>query len=170
MPGTPGGSGTAPDVGSPDVGDVMDELSADDEFSFLSALKGEDEGEEEEEEEEEDEGDIYAAQKPSLKSVSSELKSALSLISQAKGKGKVKARNRGSVVFPASSSKDNKDHFPINNENQARNALARASQYSSAPPWYSGSLQSLVSRVQSAVHSKYPSIKVSKKSKKPGKG
>ena len=89
-----------------------------------------------------------------------------------KKKGKVKARNRGTCCFPAESSsvKDNKDHFPINNENQARNALARASQYSSSPPWYSGSLSSLVGAVQRKVHGKYPGIKVTKKSKNPKKG
>lgn len=85
---------------------------------------------------------------------------------------KAKVRNRGDVVFPAESSKvkDNEDHFPINSEDQARNALARANQYSSAPEWYSGSLSSLVSAVARAVKSKYKDIDVSEKSKKPGKG
>jgi len=85
---------------------------------------------------------------------------------------KAKTRNRGDCVFPAGSSKvkDDKDHFPINSEAQARNALARANQYSASPPWYSGSLQSLVSAVSRAVHKKYKGIEVSKKSKKPGKG
>lgn len=83
---------------------------------------------------------------------------------------KAKVRNRGTVVFPASSSKDNKDHFPINDADQARNALARANQYSKVPDWYSGSLQSLVSKVRSAVKNKYPSIETSEKSEKPGKG
>jgi len=83
---------------------------------------------------------------------------------------KAKARNRGKVVFPASSSKDKKDHFPINSESQARNALARASQYSKVPSWYRGSLEALVKAVQRAVHSAYPSIKTTSKSKKPGKG
>lgn len=81
-------------------------------------------------------------------------------------------RNRGTCVFPAEhpSVKDDKDHFPITSEAQARNALARASQYSKAPSWYKGSLQSLVSAVQRAVHKKYKGIKVTEKSKKPGKG
>jgi hypothetical protein len=80
-------------------------------------------------------------------------------------------RNRGDVVFPAESNsvKDDKDHFPINSEAQARNALARASQYSSSPSWYSGSLDTLVKKVSSAVHKKYPGIKVSKAGKTPGK-
>jgi hypothetical protein len=83
-----------------------------------------------------------------------------------------KQTQRGDAVFQSTHPKvkDNKDHFPINDADQARNALARASQYSSAPPWYSGSLESLVGAVQRAVKSKYPSIKTTPKSKKPGKG
>ena len=83
-----------------------------------------------------------------------------------------KVRNRGDVVFPAGSSKvkDDKDHFPINDEDQARNALSRASQYSSAPSWYEGSLSSLVTAVQRKVKAKYPSIETTDASKKPGKG
>lgn len=85
---------------------------------------------------------------------------------------KAKVRNRGDVVFPAGSKsvKDDKDHFPINNIAQARNALARANQYSSSPDWYVGSLDTLVRKVASAVRRKYPSIKVTKAAEKPGKG
>lgn len=80
---------------------------------------------------------------------------------------KAKVRNRGTVCVPAESAKDKKDHFPINDEDQARNALARVHQYSSAPPWYSGSLKGLQDLVSRKVHSKYPSIgKSEKKSKK----
>lgn len=80
---------------------------------------------------------------------------------------KAKIRNRGTVCVPAESAKDKKDHFPINDEDQARNALARVHQYSSAPPWYSGSLKGLQDLVSRKVHSKYPSIgKSEKKSKK----
>lgn len=84
---------------------------------------------------------------------------------------KAALRNRGDVVFPAGSKsvKDEKDHFPINSVAQARNALARASQYKSAPSWYAGSLESLVKKVSGAVKRKYPSIKVSKAAEKPGK-
>lgn len=87
-----------------------------------------------------------------------------------KDKG-AKLRNRGDCVFPAKSSKvkDDKDHFPINSEKQARNALARASQYSSSPSWYAGSLESLVNAVARKVHSKYKGIEVSKDGKTPGK-
>lgn len=80
---------------------------------------------------------------------------------------KAKVRNRGTVCVPAESAKDKKDHFPINDEDQARNALARVHQYSSAPPWYKGSLKGLQDLVSRKVHSKYPSIgKSEKKSKK----
>lgn len=83
-----------------------------------------------------------------------------------------KVRNRGNVVFDAHSPsvKDKKDHFPINDEGQARNALSRVNQFSSAPPWYKGDLKSLINAVYRKVHSKYPSIKVDEKKKKPGKG
>lgn len=85
---------------------------------------------------------------------------------------KAAVRNRGLVVFPANSKsvKDKKDHFPINNAAQARNALARANQYSKAPEWYKGDLQSLVNAVVRMVKKHYKSIDVSKAAKKPGKG
>lgn len=75
-----------------------------------------------------------------------------------------KVRNRGTVVFPANSKKvkDNKDHFPINDANQARNALSRVAQYSSVPPWYSGTLKELQAAVRSAVSRKYKGIEVTK--------
>lgn len=86
-------------------------------------------------------------------------------------KDDAKVRNRGTVVFDAKSPsvKDNKDHFPINDEAQARNALARVNQYSSAPDWYKGDLKSLINAVYKKVKSKYPSIKVDPKKKTPGK-
>lgn len=82
-----------------------------------------------------------------------------------------KIRNRGDVVFPAEGNnvKDDKDHFPINSIKQARNAIARANQYSSAPDWYTGSLQSLIDNVVKEVKKKYPSIEISPEAKKPGK-
>ena len=81
-------------------------------------------------------------------------------------------RNRGVVVFPAESSKvlDDADHFPINNVAQARNALARASQYDKNPKWHKGSLASLVNKVQRKVKAEFPSIDTSPASAKPGKG
>lgn len=84
---------------------------------------------------------------------------------------KAKVRSRGECVFPANKGKNksSKDHFPINNVAQARNALARASQYDSVPEWYDGSLKDLVATVARKVHAKFPSIKVTEKGKKPGK-
>jgi hypothetical protein len=85
---------------------------------------------------------------------------------------KAGVRNRGNVVFDASSPSvtDKKDHFPINDADQARNALARVNQFSSAPPWYKGDLKSLINAVYRKVKSKYPSIEADPKKKKPGKG
>lgn len=82
---------------------------------------------------------------------------------------KAKVRNRGDVVVPAERAKDDKDHYPINNKDQAANALARVNQYSKTPKWYDGSLQSLINIVYTKVHEKYPSIEIDKKKKKPGK-
>ena len=76
---------------------------------------------------------------------------------------KAKVRNRGTVCVPAEHAKDKKDHFPINDEDQARNALARVHQYSSAPSWYNGSLTGLQALVSRKVHSKYPGIGKSEK-------
>lgn len=90
----------------------------------------------------------------------------------AKDHSKDDVRNRGDVVFPAGSKKvkDNKDHFPINSENQARNALSRANQYDIVPDWYNGSLKELLKTVVHKVHGKYPDIEISGASKKSGKG
>jgi hypothetical protein len=78
---------------------------------------------------------------------------------------KAKVRNRGTVCVPAESAKDKKDHFPINDEDQARNALSQVGKYKSAPPWYNGSLEGLKSLISRKVHSKYPSIGKSEKKK-----
>lgn len=85
---------------------------------------------------------------------------------------KAKVRSRGKVIFPAESSKvtDNKDHYPINDAGQARNALARANQMSKAPEWYKGDLKSFLNTVVRAVHKHYPSIEISESAKRPGKG
>ncbi len=81
---------------------------------------------------------------------------------------KAKVRNRGTVIFPAESPnvKDDKDHFPINDEAQARNALARSHQYDKVPSWYKGSLKSLQEAVRRKVKSKYKGIEVSEPKKK----
>lgn len=77
---------------------------------------------------------------------------------------KAKVRNRGTVCVPAEQAKDKKDHFPINDEGQARNALARVQQLSSAP-WYKGSLEGLKALVARKVKAKYPKIDVGGKKK-----
>jgi hypothetical protein len=90
--------------------------------------------------------------------------------SQKVSEAKKKEKARGAFIFPKSHPKVKEgDHFPINTEGRARNALARANQYSKAPSWYRGSLSELVNTVARAVKRKYPGIEVSKKSKKPGK-
>jgi hypothetical protein len=99
-------------------------------------------------------------------------KQSMEVLAAAKKKSKKKldpkaeVRNRGTVCVPAASAKDKKDHFPINDEGQARNALARVHQYSIVPSWYKGSLKGLQALVSRKVHSKYPSIGKSKSSKK----
>lgn len=77
---------------------------------------------------------------------------------------KAKVRNKTAPVFPAGSADvtDNKDHFPLSSENQARNALARCAQYKASPSWYKGSLAALQQKVRRAVKAKYPKIDVSK--------
>jgi hypothetical protein len=83
-----------------------------------------------------------------------------------------KSKARGEFIFPKTHPKvkDKKDHFPINTIGRGRNALARANQFSKAPEWYNGSLESFVSSVARAVKSKYKDIEVSKAAKKPGPG
>jgi hypothetical protein len=78
---------------------------------------------------------------------------------------KAKVRNRGTVCVSAEQAKDKKDHFPINDEGQARNALARVQQLTSAP-WYKGSLEGLKALVARKVKSKYPGINVGGKDSK----
>lgn len=79
---------------------------------------------------------------------------------------------RGDAIFHHTHPKvkDDADHFPINDIDQARNALARVNQYSSAPDWYDGSLEELVNTVVREVGKKYESIDISESAKTPGKG
>jgi len=82
------------------------------------------------------------------------------------------AKDRGTVIIDVGhpKNKSNKQHFPANNANQARNALSRVNEYSSKPEWWSGTLQELVNAVVRGVKKHYPSIEVSEAAKKPGKG
>jgi hypothetical protein len=75
-----------------------------------------------------------------------------------------KCRTRPEPVLQSTHDKvtDNQDHFPIDSVSRARNALARVAQFSAAPKWWSGTLEELKNAVRMAVHSKYPSIDISK--------
>jgi hypothetical protein len=75
-------------------------------------------------------------------------------------------------IFPKDHPKvnDKSNHFPIHDVAHARNALARSSQFATAPKWYDGNLKSFVSSVARAVHKKFPSIEISDAGKTPGKG
>ncbi len=83
---------------------------------------------------------------------------------------KAKVRNRGDVVFASTHPKvtDNKDHFPINDADQARNALSRVAQFSATPKWWSGSLKQVQSAVRSAVKRKFKGINVTEANCKEG--
>lgn len=82
---------------------------------------------------------------------------------------KAKVRNRPSPGFPAENSKvkDKKDHFPLQDENQARNAWARAHQTGGkAPSWYKGSYSDFLSALKRKIKSKFPSIELKDSKKK----
>jgi len=84
-------------------------------------------------------------------------------------KKKVKQRSRGKVVFEYNDKRlkdHSKDRFPINDEDQARNAVSRSHQYDKAPPWFRGSLKALQEAVARKVHKEYPSIEISSLKKK----
>jgi len=78
---------------------------------------------------------------------------------------KAKVRNKPNPVFDATSSlvKDDKDHFPLGSESQARNALAQANKYKRVPRWFTGTLKELKAKVANAVKREYPSIEVTDK-------
>jgi hypothetical protein len=81
---------------------------------------------------------------------------------------KAAVRNKINPVFPADSKnvKDDKDHFPLEDEDQARNALARANQYDKAPDWFDGSLTELKKKVADTVKREFPNIEISEESYK----
>lgn len=86
------------------------------------------------------------------------------VLEEGKKDPKAKVRNKPSPVFSDKSSKvkDDKDHFPLGNIRQARNALARAGAFTASPKWYKGTLSSFKSAVKRAVKKAYPSVEVSK--------
>ena len=69
-------------------------------------------------------------------------------------------RTRGTVVFDAKDADitDDADHFPINDADQARNALSRASQ--SDFSWYKGTKEEGIAKIKRAVKKAFPSIDV----------
>lgn len=73
-----------------------------------------------------------------------------------------KVRNRPRPIFPSTHSKvkDNKDHFPTKDIDQARNALARVAQYKKKPSWWDGSLEDLKKEVRETVKKRFPKIDV----------
>lgn len=77
-------------------------------------------------------------------------------------------RTRPNPVFDSKDPKvkDHKDHFPLGDVDQARNALARANQYKSSPSWYDGSVKELRKKVADAVKKEFPSIDVTKQAYK----
>ena len=93
------------------------------------------------------------------------------VVVEAKEDPKAEVRNRPECIFDNTNPKvkDNKDHFPIDTEKRARNALAQANKFTEVPDWYSGSLTELVKTVAKAIKKKYPDIDVTEKSEKPGK-
>jgi hypothetical protein len=140
--------------GSPDVRAKMDEEG---EYSALETDSTEPEiGDQRSREE------LYGVASKSVNSL-------IALAKELKGKTdpKAKVRNKSSAIFESTHSKvkDKKDHFPIDTAGRARNALARANQFDSAPEWWSGSIKELKNAVVKAVKAKYPSIKVTEKSK-----
>ncbi len=73
------------------------------------------------------------------------------------------AASRGRVICDSAHPNviDEQDHFPINDENQARSALARVNQLDAAPKWWNSTLDHLKAAVASAVLNSYPTLNVS---------
>ena len=91
------------------------------------------------------------------------------LVSEAKEDSKKRdpkaaVRNRGKCVFPAEKSKDDKDHYPLNNIEEGRAALRYAGKQKSAP-WYHGTVEAMKKAVEKAVYKEFPSLKPEKSSK-----
>lgn len=76
--------------------------------------------------------------------------------------------DRGDCVFDSDhrNVKDGKDHYPINSEDQARNALSRAMQHDRIPKWFDGTLEELRNSIQRAVKKKYPDIEVTQRTRR----
>lgn len=55
---------------------------------------------------------------------------------------------------------DQKDHFPVNTEPQARSSMARAMQLQEVPAWYIGNIKNLKNDVYRGVKAKHPNLKL----------
>lgn len=78
-----------------------------------------------------------------------------------------KSKTRPNPVFDANDPDvlDDKDHFPLGDVDQARNALARVNQYDETPKWWKGtSLADMKKKVADAVKKEFPSIEVTDES------
>lgn len=64
------------------------------------------------------------------------------------------------VVFEATDDriKDNKEHFPLVNEEQAKTSLLKSLQYKRSPRWFNGTLKELKKVVAETVKKEFPSI------------
>lgn len=76
---------------------------------------------------------------------------------------KRKRLSKSQFALPSTHSKvtDGKDHYPIQDEKQARVALRYVGKTEKSPPWFSGSAAELKRIVRSAVKRRYPKIEVS---------
>jgi hypothetical protein len=90
-----------------------------------------------------------------------EISNAADQFMKSAAKEEKKDKKEAFVIFPADSPKvlDEKDHFEIKSENQAKSCLLRVKQYKKVPSWYKGTLESLVSTVNKKVYSKYKDLK-----------
>jgi len=107
--------------------------------------------------------------KNELNNVKNELKE-LKKEEKTEGKPKEYQVKKTDFIFSKGSKlvKDNRDHYPINTEGRAKNALARAAQTGGkAPTWFKGTYTQFRTKVISAVKRKYPSIKVTTKFENP---
>lgn len=84
-----------------------------------------------------------------------------------------KSRPTSDFIFP-STEDDKKGRFPIPDKGHGANAISRVNKYDDLPGWAKKrgykSLQSLVDKVVSSVHSKFPGVEISDASSHPGKG
>lgn len=82
-----------------------------------------------------------------------------------KAKDKAQVRTRPNPTFQSTHPKvnDNRDHYPMDDIDQARNALARMCQHGEAPDWWDGSLEELRNAIRRKVRKEFKSVEVSDK-------